>query len=775
MTGQIGENIKNALNDAQWEAVSYCDGPSLVIAGAGSGKTRVLTYKIAYLLDKGVPPWKILALTFTNKAAREMIERIERIVGHEYTRELWAGTFHSIFARILRKESMILGFTSNYTIYDTSDSKSLIKKIVKELQLDDKKYKASIVASRISEAKNNLLLPDGYVSSPELMRRDSRDGLSQISKIYYIYMQRCRQANAMDFDDLLLYMYLLLKNNPDICQDIRDRFEYILVDEYQDTNPAQYRIIRLLAPENARLCVVGDDSQSIYGFRGAQIENILNFQNDYPTTKLIKLEQNYRSTQTIVSAANSIIEHNRGRIPKTIFSKNEQGEKIRIIEAKSDREESLKVVKQVKNLFHYKSLSYNDVAVLYRTNAQSRTLEDSFRDAGIPYRIYGGQSFYQRKEIKDVIAYLRIIVNPQDEEALLRIINYPARGIGNTTIQKLRSAANASLVTLWDVISCPEHYSMNVNKGMTEKLSAFATMIEGYRSRCDVESAYDLAYGIIRDSGIFADVREDSSPENLSRQENIEEMLNGIRDFETDILEEEGKEMVLLSDYLPRVALITDQDERNNKGDCVTLMTIHSAKGLEFDAVFVTGMEEDLFPNANAKFYPNDMEEERRLFYVAVTRAKKYCFLTYAKQRYQYGKMEFCEPSSFLDEINPQYVQYEGERSRLRVDSPQTLYSDTSSYRTSPRHQSINHTFTPASLENLGKFKKVNTSSLPLSSDSILLPLLKVGDRIEHERFGCGMVRAIEGSGASTKALVEFEYAGTKNLLLMFAKFKVLD
>lgn len=778
MAEQIGEDIKRALNPSQWEAVSYNDGPSLVIAGAGSGKTRVLTYKIAYLLEKGVDYRRILALTFTNKAAREMVERIRHQVSARVRvpQDLKAGTFHSIFSRLLRKNAGLLGYSSNFTIYDTGDSKSLIKKIIKEHGLDEKKYKSSLVAARISDAKNSLLLPEGYASSTELMKRDMRDGVPAVSKLYSIYMQRCRQANCMDFDDLLLNMYRLLKDNPDICHEYQETFEYILIDEYQDTNMAQYQIIRLLAPANAKLCVVGDDAQSIYGFRGAQIGNILNFQRDYPTTKLIKLEQNYRSTQTIVSAANSIIEHNRGRIPKTIFSKNEVGEKIKILSAHSDREESMKIVRQVKKLISNKSFSINQIAVLYRTNAQSRTLEDGFRDAAIPYHVYGGQSFYQRKEIKDAIAYLRLVVNPNDEEALLRVINYPTRGIGNTTIQKLQSAASANSVSLWRVLENPQMFSVNLSKRTLNSLLGFANLIEDYRKRDHTEGAYDIAFGLIRDSGIMSEMMSDATPENLSRQENIEEMLNAIRDFETDIREEEGKDVVRLVDYLARVALITDQDEREDSGQRVTLMTIHAAKGLEYEVVFVTGMEDDLFPNANAKFYPSEIEEERRLFYVAMTRAKKLLYLTYARQRYKFGKMEFCQPSPFLDEIAPQYLQSEdisGRRGQLSLGTPQKSWGGKGANVHAAKVQT--GVFSTVSTSKLKKLKDVTSSGSHPSGASLPLVSVSVGQHIEHERFGFGEVIAVEGEGVSTKVTVSFENAGTKNLLLKFAKFKILD
>ncbi|MBR1732280.1 MAG: UvrD-helicase domain-containing protein [Alloprevotella sp.] len=800
MTGETERRIESELNAAQWEAVSYCDGPSLVIAGAGSGKTRVLTYKIAYLLQRGLAPWQILALTFTNKAAREMVSRISTLIereeglkGRGLTRDLWAGTFHSIFARILRIEAEAVGYTRDFTIYDTADARSLIKTIVKEMGLDDKAYKPATVAARISEAKNRLVLPDAYLSSADLRKRDERDGIGATGRIYEAYVRRCHQANAMDFDDLLLYTFLLLNGNEEIRLKYQQRFGYILVDEYQDTNYAQYRIIRLLAPPEGRLCVVGDDAQRIYGFRGADIGNILSFQTDYPSTRLIKLEQNYRSTQRIVNAANSIIAHNAGRIPKTVFSELAEGDRLLLLSAYSDREESMKIVRHVHRLVRSKNLDYNQIAVLYRTNAQSRTFEDSFRSADIPYRIYGGQSFYQRKEIKDIIAYLRLTANPRDEEALLRVINYPVRGIGQTTVQKLQGAAAKALVPLWDVVCRPGDFGVQINRGTQGKLAGFVRLIEDFRTRMPETGAYDLASAVVRETGIAADLAQDNSPENISRRENVEELLNGIRDFEKDELEEQGKEIALLTDYLPRVALLTDQDQRETGEPRVTLMTIHAAKGLEFSAVFVTGLEAGLFPNATARYSPREMEEERRLFYVAVTRAKEYCFLSYAKQRYKYGQMEFCEPSPFIDEIDGRYLEEEAATPFRNEEFPRTKREPPcgrggltvgagNASGGSARSSGYAATFSRQgdTVKPLRPMREAVGAVAPSPAgqgreggtfgQTSLVP----GTRIEHERFGIGTVLGIEEAGDSAKARVQFENAGTKNLLLKFAKFRVL-
>ena len=767
--------LTSALNESQLEAVTYCDGPSLVIAGAGSGKTRVLTYKIAYLMQIGLAPWNILSLTFTNKAAREMNERIASLVGTERTRGLWSGTFHSVFSRILRQEAALLNYTSDFTIYDSSDSRSLIKAIVKEMGLDEKVYKPATVAGRISEAKNNLLLPDAYAADPSILKRDSVDNIGKVYDIYAKYWQRCHMSNAMDFDDLLLNTFLLFQDQPEVRQKYADRFQYILVDEYQDTNMAQHRIVAQLTRPDSRICVVGDDAQSIYGFRGANIDNILRFTQQYPSARLIKLEQNYRSTQTIVNAANSIIRHNRNQIAKKVFSTNEVGQPIQILSSYSDKEESLKVAGEIRHLHRQEDMDFKDMALLYRTNSQSRAFEEAFRNANIPYRIYGGLSFYQRKEIKDIIAYFRLTNNVDDEEAFKRILNYPARGIGATTQQKLQLAAAEYGVSLWSVMEQPEAFQLSFNKGTMAKLWAFRDLILSFKNDLLSTPGYELAVRIIRESGIGAEIHVDRSPENLSRQENVEELLNAIKAYEADMLEETGREVVPLTEYLSQVSLLTDSDQKDDDQPKVTLMTVHAAKGLEFDAVFVTGMEDELFPNANAHYYPKEMEEERRLFYVAVTRAKKYCYLTYAKSRFKYGKVEFGNPSPFLDEIDAQYVVRDDEgqknpfaavaqRAMGTAQRPAANFSATQS-RTAPRTES----YAPRHLTPVRK-----TLFSPSGASHPAPQGLAVGQRIEHERFGIGRVASIEGSGDNMKACVEFENAGKKNLLLKFARFKVI-
>ena len=762
--------LQQSLNPSQLEAVTYCDGPSLVIAGAGSGKTRVLTYKIAYLMQIGLAPWNILALTFTNKASREMNERIASIVGSERTRGLWSGTFHSVFSRILRQESSYLGYTSDFTIYDTADSKNLIKTIVKEMGLDEKQYKPATVGSRISEAKNNLLLPDAYAADPNILKRDGIDNLGKVHEIYRKYWQRCRQSNAMDFDDLLLNTFLLFQNQPEVKQKYADRFQYILVDEYQDTNMAQHRIVAQLTRPDSRICVVGDDAQSIYGFRGANIDNILRFTQQYPTARMIKLEQNYRSTQTIVNAANSIIKHNRNQIAKKVFSDNEVGEPIQVFSSYSDKEESLKVAGEIRRLHRQLDVDYKDIALLYRTNSQSRAFEESFRNANIPYRIYGGLSFYQRKEIKDILAYFRLINNLNDEEAFKRILNYPARGIGATTQAKLQLAAGEYGVSLWTVMEHPEEYQLNFNKGTLSKLYGFRDLILKFKEKLMNSEGYALAAEIIRESGIGAEINVDRSPENLSRQQNVEELLNSIKAYETEMLEETGREVVPLTEYLSQVSLLTDADQKEDDTPKVTLMTVHAAKGLEFEAVFVTGMEDELFPNANARYYPKEMEEERRLFYVAVTRAKKYCYLTYAKSRFKYGNIEFCNPSPFLDEVDAQYLVRDDEPGR----SPFANRPAHSASNMPTSHVPFNNSTSHQAPRHLTPVKK--TIFTPAKNNvSAMSSGLRVGQIIEHERFGIGTIQSIEGTGDNTKACVQFENAGIKNLLLKFAKFKVKE
>lgn len=650
-------DFRSELNESQYEAVTYLDGPSLVIAGAGSGKTRVLTYKIAYLLQHGIPPWNILALTFTNKAAREMNLRISQICQDISLSGMWSGTFHSIFARLLRIEHEVINYPQDFTIYDSADTKSLIKAITKELGLDEKVYKQNIVAGHISEAKNHLILPAQYPAESTIISRDRSEGVAQIHKIYTIYQQRLSAAGAMDFDDLLLNTYLLFRDHLDVRQRYIERFQYILVDEYQDTNMAQYQILSLLTNTQSRICVVGDDAQSIYSFRGADISNILNFQQQYPNARIIKLECNYRSTQNIVNAANSIIRYNEHQIPKTVYSAGAEGEPITLFSAASDKEEARKIVANITRLHARKDVPYNEVAVLYRTNAQSRVIEEALQGANVPYRIYGGLSFYQRKEIKDTLAYCRLIANPHDEESFRRIINYPARGIGATTIQKIQLAAATHDVSMWAVANDPLAYGVEINKGAINKLSAFCELIESFRVQLDKVTASDLVRDIIRRSGIGVDLTLVKSAENTARQENVDELLASIQTLEKEARDEDGRTRVSLTEYLSTVSLLSDADTRDDGTPRVTLMTIHAAKGLEFQAVFVTGMEEDLFPSSLAKMSTHEMEEERRLFYVAVTRAKEYCFLSYAQTRFRYGSLQFAEPSPFLDEIDEAYIQ----------------------------------------------------------------------------------------------------------------------
>lgn len=656
-------DLLNDLNESQRKAVEYIDGPSLVIAGAGSGKTRVLTYKIAYLLQQGVKPWSIMALTFTNKAAREMKERIGKLVGQELAQHLYMGTFHSIFSRILRAEAQHIGFTNNFTIYDESDSRSLIKTIVKEMGLDEKVYKPASVHSRISMAKNNLMSAENYARDKELYQADQRAKMPRVGDIFITYVQRCQQANAMDFDDLLTLTFKLFQEHEDIRKKYADRFDFLLVDEYQDTNHAQMRIVMQLCKEKERVCAVGDDSQSIYSFRGANIDNILSFQSRFKEARLFKLEQNYRSTQSIVEAANSLIKHNSNQIPKNVYSKNDKGESLIYKPAYSDKEEALIVCREIKRIKRQDDCQYSDFAILYRTNAQSRSFEEEFRKQGIPYRIYGGLSFFQRKEIKDVIAYFRLVVNPDDEEAFKRIINYPARGIGNTTVAKIAACALDNHVSFWQVISSPEHYGLGVNKGTLAKLESFRLMISGFVEKSASMNAFDLGDTIVKESGISADIYKSGSrdPEDLARQENLEELLGGMQSFVEECREEGREQEAYLTDYLQGVALLTDLDSKGDDDEPrVSLMTVHASKGLEFPTVFVVGLEENIFPSAIVSTL-RELEEERRLLYVAITRAEKHCVLTSAKNRFRYGKMEFGNPSRFIKEIDSAFIQEDSE------------------------------------------------------------------------------------------------------------------
>ena len=779
----MNSDILTQLNDSQRVAVEYCDGASLVIAGAGSGKTRVLTYKIAWLLQQGMAPWQILALTFTNKAAREMKERIGRLVGAEQARYLQMGTFHSVFARILRAEADKLGYNSNFTIYDQTDARSLVKTIIKEMGLDDKVYKPSSVADRISMAKNHLLLPQAYQQS-SWAADDASQKRPQVSNIYIRYAERCRQANAMDFDDLLVQTWILFKNHEDVRRKYVEKFQFVLVDEYQDTNYAQQQIVYQLTQERQKVCVVGDDAQSIYSFRGANIDNILNFQSLYNDAKLFKLEQNYRSTQLIVQAANSLIRRNERQIPKNVFSKNEHGERLQLKPAYSDREEAMIVTQDIKRLKANDRCSWSDFAILYRTNSQSRSFEEQMRKDGIPYRIYGGLSFYQRKEIKDVIAYFRLIANPNDEEAFKRIINYPARGIGDTTVGKIIQAAQAYGVSLWQVIKEPGLFPMDVSKGTMTKLQNFRQLIEGWIERLQTEDAYTLGHDIIMNSGISKDIYSGRNPEDLSRQENLEEFLGGMQDFVESRKEEDMGDEVYLPDFLQEVALLTDLDsDDGDSNDKVVLMTIHAAKGLEFPTVFVVGLEENIFPSPMCTNSMRELEEERRLLYVAITRAEKHCILTCAQNRFRYGRMEYDTPSRFIRDIDPELLEVHGEAGSAESRKPFNRY-DGGAYGTGNTYGGSRSRYQSEGPEWMQNPRPVATqfkadpkpravaprpmASAPSASD------LHEGARIEHQRFGVGTVVRIEGTGENTKATVEFRNAGTKQLLLKFAKFKII-
>ena len=850
------------LNEAQRAAVEYIDGPSLVIAGAGSGKTRVLTYKIAYLLSQGMKPWSIMALTFTNKAAREMKERIGKLVGNDLAQHLYMGTFHSIFSRILRAEAEHIGFNSNFTIYDESDSRSLIKAIVKEMGLDDKKYKPAAVHAKISMAKNNLMSAAAYESDAAIFEQNKRAQMPEVGKIFVAYVQRCKQANAMDFDDLLTLTYQLFREHEDIRHKYAARFDYVLVDEYQDTNHVQMSIVMQLCQEKQRVCAVGDDSQSIYSFRGANIDNILNYQRQFQGTRLFKLEQNYRSTQTIVEAANSLIKHNRNQIPKDVFSENAKGEKIQYKPAYSDKEEAVIVAKDVKRIRREDGCQYSDFAILYRTNAQSRSFEEEFRKQGIPYRIYGGLSFYQRKEIKDIIAYFRLVANPDDEEAIKRIINYPARGIGATTVLKIADCAHQNQVSFWEVIGAPERYGLAVNKGTMNKLETFRLLISSFIEQAQTTDVYELGDAIIKESGISQDIMSGKDADDLARQENLEEFLSGMSAFVEERREEGRFDELFLQDYLQDVALLTDADSDGDKDEPrVSLMTVHAAKGLEFPTVFVVGLEENIFPSPLSAASLRELEEERRLLYVAITRAEKHCILTNAKNRWRYGKMEFDNPSRFIDEIDGKLIDCQDEaggslfgsmsESRFgsrsgsmfgsRADSmsdqpewaraqrPRRPWEDAEQPRYSSRYQNskpVASQFVADPKPSLfddepetsrtsgrpsvsgrsslseGNFKSVralnaakrymethsshpasrgtgssaaSVSSSTASSAGSSSCGLQEGMKIEHQRFGRGTVLKIEGTGENTKATVEFVHSGTKQLLLKYAKFTVVD
>lgn len=766
--------LKN-LNEAQRAAVEFCDGPSLVIAGAGSGKTRVLTYKIAYLLEQGLPPYYILALTFTNKAAREMKLRIAELVGEKKARSLWMGTFHAIFARILRKEGEAIGFQSNFTIFDTSDSRNLIKLIIKDMKLDDKQYRPGSIHGQISRAKNSLITPAMYAANSEILEYDRRSKQPRIFEIYQRYQNRLRAANSMDFDDLLMYTNILFRDHKEILEKYRNQFQYILVDEYQDTNFSQHLIVKQIAEAHHRVCVVGDDAQSIYSFRGANIDNILNFKSNFPETKVFKLEQNYRSTQNIVNAANSLIKKNTEQIEKDVFSENEIGEKIEILGTFSDFEEGLVVSNKISRMRFEHHHSYSDFAILYRTNAQSRIFEDALRKKNIPYRIYGGKSFYQRKEIKDVISYFRLIVNPSDEEAFRRIINYPTRGIGNVTVAKISTAAELHNVSLWEVLSSPLEYNLEINSGTRNKLNDFYSMISSFIEQKEIINAYEMAQEVIKKSGISHEAYSDMTPEGMSRSQNIQELINAMEEF-VSTRQEQGDEDIFLADFLSEVSLLTDQDTENDEeAEKVTLMTVHSAKGLEFNHIFVVGMEEDLFPSSMAKSEDRGLEEERRLFYVALTRARKTCTITYAKSRFKNGQTNSAKMSRFLIEIDPAFIT---EESIMNYSSKETTKSAVDFWGSMREQRLKRENIERANIrqsvpQRKGNIVSVNNaaSSMPLTQEA---KELQVGNIIEHERFGRGEVTSIELNGNDRRAFVEFESAGKKQLLLKFAKFKII-
>ena len=762
------EKYLEELNESQRKAVVYLDGPALVIAGAGSGKTRVLTYKIAWLLKQGFAPHRILALTFTNKAAREMKERIAGIVGEETARRLWMGTFHSIFSRILRREAERLGFTSNFTIYDATDSKNLIKSIIKEMQLDDKVYRPGMIQSRISNAKNALITYKAYEQNKQLIEDDLRNKIPLVRDIYARYQNRCLQAGAMDFDDLLLQTNLLFRDHPDVLEKYRDYFQYVLVDEYQDTNFAQHLIVKRLCEGRGNLCVVGDDAQSIYSFRGANIDNILQFKQLYPGCQIFKLERNYRSTQNIVNAANSLIRKNTAQIPKQVYSEKEEGSKLQVLSSYSDYEEAYAVAARVQEM--RRQMPYADMAVLYRTNAQSRILEEAMRKRNIPYRVYGGLSFYQRKEVKDVISYFRLVINPHDEEAFKRVINYPTRGIGDTTVSKLVSAATTYEVSLWTVLQSLSDYAVPVNAGTAKKLVAFRELIDSFRERNQELPADEIATAIVKESGIVALLAQDHSTEGIGKFENLQELLKGIAEF-CQIRQEEGNTQVSLGDFLAEVSLLTDQDQEGDENtDKVTLMTVHAAKGLEFGAVFVVGLEEELFPSAMSKDNPRAIEEERRLFYVAITRAEHHCILSFARSRFKNGQTTMCIPSRFLRDIDMKYLETEDSYRRPEADSSYVSERKTESRPafTSPLQQAKMRETPSVGPRKLTRMTETRVSSAAEQDFSDF----QVGMRVRHARFGEGVILSFDGDGNNRKALIEFDNSGQKQLFLKFARLE---
>jgi DNA helicase-2/ATP-dependent DNA helicase PcrA len=763
------------LNESQRQAVEYTDGASLVIAGAGSGKTRVLTYKIAYLLKKGMTPSSILALTFTNKAAREMKERVAKMVGEKTARYLWMGTFHSIFSRMLRSEAERIGYSKNFTIYDSADSKSLVKSILKELKLDDKVYKPGFIQSKISFAKNNLITPDSYAANTDQLKADAASRIPLMKDIYKIYCNRCKQADAMDFDDLLLQTNVLFRNHSEILQKYRHQFGYILVDEYQDTNFAQYMIVRKLSEEHERICVVGDDAQSIYSFRGANIDNILSFKNSYKSAQVFKLEQNYRSTQTIVNAANSLIDKNSKQIRKTVFSKKETGKPIKILSVFTDFEEGFIVAKHISDL-RFDDFQYQDIAVLYRTNSQSRVMEEALRKHGIPYRIYGGLSFYQRKEIKDVIAYFRLVCNPNDEEALKRIINFPARGIGETTVNKLIECSQLHAVSAWEVLSDILKYNLPVNAGTANKLAQFRNMIDVFAQQVTTQNAYDLANIIVKTSGVIADTYTDHSPESISRQDNVQELLKAIHEF-CETKQSNGENSSFLPDFLVEVSLLTDQDtDKETDKDKITLMTVHAAKGLEFKAVFIVGMEEELFPSPFCVDNERELEEERRLFYVAITRAEELCFISYAKSRFRNGKTNFSNPSRFIKDIDEQFLDLPTEQ-KIKQSRMGDWDDDFENERQHFQSSSFKEKKSYNSISELPIIPK-RLVKLPSSGTEIKTPLenstIPIGVFVKHAVFGIGKVLETSISNGNEKVDIDFGEKGVKSLLLKFAKLEIL-
>ena len=758
----------NDLNEAQLSAVEAYKGPSLVVAGAGSGKTRVLTYRLAYLLEQGVAPYRILSLTFTNKAAREMKERVASLVSNDLARQLWMGTFHSLFARILRKEAEVLGFPSDFTIYDTIDSRNLVKQIIKDIKLDDKIYKPSEVFSRISYAKNNLITPDVYLTNNEIRTKDMATRRPQLGEIYNIYMKRCKKFGAMDFDDLLLQINLLFRDYPAVLDKYRNAFDYVLVDEYQDTNYSQYLILKQLSTIHQNICVVGDDAQSIYSFRGARIENILNFRNDYPKYKLFKLEQNYRSTQMIVNAANSIISKNKGQIEKTVYSKQELGDKVKVVRNRHDREEGSVVANSISELRFNEQLAYKNFAILYRTNAQSRIFEESLRKLNIPYKVYGSVSFYQRKEIKDILAYFRVVVNPNDDESLKRIINYPLRGIGKTTVEKIMAYAEKLDTSMWQVLTHLGKVNLGLNQGTLSKLSKFTAVIKDFMSKILEMEAFDLAYTIVNKTGIMTDLKAEKTPEAVSRYEHLEELLNGIKDF-TDNPESEDE--LTLATYLQDVSLMTDADNESEEDlNKVSIMTVHASKGLEFRHVFIAGMEEELFPSSMNTGDMKGLEEERRLFYVALTRSEKTATITYAMTRYRWGLQTTTTPSRFIKEIDKDFVELPHD---FYPVIPQVNEEDQNATRLSTSSSKY-PTLQKKTRETIGN-KQLLKMEKATSSQAVHTSLdnVELGMKVEHPRFGIGEVIQLEGSIPNTKATVNFPI-GKKQLLLKFAKLRII-